>query len=161
MAFLIDGNNLLHAMAEAGPELGRAGLCKDLGLLVRGGQRVHVVFDGPAPPGPLARQIAAHAHGATVTYAAPRTADEVIERLIAEDSAPRQLVVVSTDRRIRKAARRRRAKPIRSEEFARRLTELADEASRPRHPLEPPEKRAGLAPDQADEWLRVFDIERG
>jgi len=158
MAFLIDGNNLLHAMAEVGPELGRAGLCKDLGLLVHRGQRVHVVFDGPAPPGPLARQIAAH--GAQVTYAAPRSADEVLERLIAEDTGPRELILVSTDRRIRRAAKHRGATAVRSEDFARRLIELAEQDRRRPHPLEPPEKRAGLAPGQAEEWLRVFGMGR-
>ena len=44
-------------------------------------------------------------------------ADSMIEELIAHHSAPKQLVVVSSDRRIQRAARRRKATAIDSEQW--------------------------------------------
>ncbi len=156
MPFLVDGNNLMHAMQAVGPEVGRDGLCKFLGHLVRHGERVCVVFDGPPPPGPMARRVAAH--NAEVLYAAPRTADEVIEERIQSDSAPRRLVVVSSDRHIRKAARRRRCQGRRSEPFARALLTVAESDRCAPVELEPAEKQTGLGPEQTQQWLREFGL---
>jgi len=49
--YLIDGNNLMHALAKAGGSASRVGLCRLLEKLTAGGQRVRVVFDGPARAG--------------------------------------------------------------------------------------------------------------
>ena len=87
-------------------------------------------------------------------------ADAAIERLIRRNSAPKRLHVVSSDHRIQKAAKRRRAKFYDSDAFltrlARRLT--PDERAAV---AEPREKQHGLsAAGEIDAWLRAFaDVE--
>ena len=165
-------------MKKAGLDLARSGLCVLLGELARRpprgaarretgapadrrraagthrGEAVTVVFDGPAPHGPLARQI--QAPGVRILYAAPEKADEVIARLIDDDSAPRRLIVVSTDRAIRKAARRRRCVSRLSEEFLDDLLRVADRPAGFTSPAEPRQKYQGLSADQTRQWLAEF-----
>lgn len=148
---LIDTSNVLHVTGVLPTHL--AGL--DVPMLARliaasryGRRRSVLVCDGVGPPaaasGPLAlpdahssmpaptntapsgKEIA----GLDVVYAgAGREADDVIELLIARDSAPRRLLVVSTDRRIARAARRRQARSISSEDF---LRQLANDSDKPK-----------------------------
>ena len=157
MPFLIDGNNLMHAMAAAGKDVGREGLCRLLAPLVTAGQPVHTVFDGPAPPAGVANQIATT--GVEVEFSLGRPADKLILKAIAADSAPKRLTVVSTDREIRAAARKRRCKGITSEAFAADLMQLNVAPPRDSGPAEPHEKRHGLTPDQTRHWLREFGFE--
>jgi predicted RNA-binding protein with PIN domain len=137
MPVLIDGNNLMFAAQDTGdPDhvIGRSGLCDALGEWARRSrERVHVVFDGPAPSAALAQQIA---HAAIrVSYSgAGVTADDVIEEILDSDSAARRLLVVSSDRAIRAAARRRRARDMRSDEFWALV--LRDLARKPRESVE-------------------------
>jgi predicted RNA-binding protein with PIN domain len=153
---LIDGNNLLYAaraLAESGPLLGRSMLCKALGQWARRrGERVHVVFDGPAPGRGLAEQIGDP--DIDVSYSGDRTADAELIALLEADSAARRALVVSSDREIGRAARRQRAHGMRAEDFWARLQR---DLSRPSpQPVEPKEKQRGLAPDVAEEWMREF-----
>ena len=76
--------------------------------------RTTVVFDAhDAPRG--CREVLEH-RGITVRFAAQyEEADDLIEELIDADSAPRRLVVVSSDHRLQRAARRRRAKAVDSD----------------------------------------------
>ncbi len=119
---LIDGYNLLHASSVFGRH-GRTSLERSrealLDWLARvleepQRQRTTVVFDArEAPPGlPDTLQ----KHGLQIRFA-PRggEADELLELLILEHSSPRNLVVVSSDHRVQRAARRRRAQAIDSE----------------------------------------------
>ena len=155
MPHLIDGNNLMHALAGIGVGADRRELVELLEVLAAGGQRVCVVFDGPAPEGRLAEPI--EAANVEVVFSGHGPADEIINRRIAENTAPRRLTVVSTDREIRAAARRRRCTAVRSEDFAPRLMRAFREAARPPAPPdEPPEKRRGLTPEQTAEWMRRF-----
>jgi hypothetical protein len=157
--YLIDGNNLIYAVAEVGPEVGRQGLVEMLDRWPGPDARVCVVFDGPAPPVGLARQI--DGAGVEVIYSAGRTGDEIICERIASDSAPRTLHVVSTDREIRRAARRRRCRSIRSETFARELLAELRRANQPAPPpAEPPEKRTGVTdPARRRQWLREMGFD--
>jgi uncharacterized protein len=122
---LIDGYNLLHAAGLAKTkyapgelERRRARLIAKLKDLLDPAQfaRTTIVFDArinpppdrPDPPsGPL-----------TVLFP-PRhqEADDLVEELLSKHSAPRQVLVVSSDHRLHKAARRRGATPIDSESF--------------------------------------------
>ena len=160
MPVLVDGNNLLHAARsaeEAGPLLGRSMLCDRLAEWAgRRGERVHVVFDGPAPEPALAKQIGNP--GIAVSYGGRLTADALLVEILETDSAARRLVVVSTDREIAQAARRRRARPIRSDEF---WALVRQDLARPvRRSLEPSEKLHGLDPAATDQWLRDFGFDR-
>jgi len=158
MPLLIDCYNVLHAEKPASlAGLGEASLC---GLLAaspwaRGG--VTVVCDGrPKPHSPDPGAV-----GAVVLIfsGAGRSADDVIIELIDKDTAPRRLTVVSSDRAIRRAARRRRARDWSSEEFLSRLARSARSgggggATSPGKPA------AGPLPDeQVDRWLDWFGID--
>jgi predicted RNA-binding protein with PIN domain len=156
---VIDGNNLLHAAREAeatGLLPGRSMLCDAIGRwALRRRERVHVVFDGPAPAAALATQIA-HPAIAVSYSGGGRTADAVLTDMIDNDSAARRLLVVSSDRAIIRAARRRRARPIRSDEFWRSLKrDLARPVS---DGAEPEEKEAGLSPEATMQWLDEFGL---
>jgi hypothetical protein len=155
MPCLVDGNNLLYALAQAGADAGRGRLVILLEAMAAAqDQLVTVVFDGAESPGSPQDE---HCHvRVKVLYAHPRTADELIEDQIAADSAPRRLIVVSSDRRLRAAARRRRCRCLPSQDFARLL--LRPPVRHP-GPAEPPEKRTGLAGDQTDQWLAEFGLD--
>ncbi|MDP6633349.1 MAG: NYN domain-containing protein [Phycisphaerae bacterium] len=153
--YLIDGNNLIYALADAGRELGREGLCKLLARLLDG-RPVTTVFDGPPPPAQMVKQI--EQTGVTVEYSSDRPADEVIIEHIQSNSAPRRLTVVSTDREIRQAARRRRCICKTSQEFATLLEELTNAPARRNRP-EPPEKTDGLSGRHVDKWMKEFGYE--
>lgn len=154
MSFLIDGNNLMCAVGAVGPDVDREGLCELLSHLAARDERVRVVFDGAERDGARAARFLPG--GVEAVFAFPRIADDVICDLIAADSAPRSLMVVSTDREIRQAARRRRCISCRSEEFVPFLLHLRDDPNR--GPDEPPEKQHGLSPEQTRAWLKEFRL---
>lgn len=123
MALLIDGYNLLHATGifghGRGPgtlERSRRALLDFLAATIAKEDlgKTTVVFDAKnAPPG-LPKRI--HHRGILVCFAPSHAeADDLIEELIRKDSAPRRLTVVSSDHRLHRAARRRRAKPLDSD----------------------------------------------
>jgi len=155
---LVDGNNLLHAARGAeqtGPLVGRSLLCDALAKWARRRrERVHVVFDGRAPRPDLAKQIGTS--DIRVSYSGRRSADAVLIETLETDSAARRILVVSSDHEIIRAARRRRAKAMRSGEF---WTMVQRDLSRPKaKPAEPPEKRRGLTPPAAEQWLKEFGL---
>ena len=123
MSLLIDGYNLLHAVGIIGRGIGPGGLQRArlalLNFLAESLKpkeiaRTTVVFDAAdAPPG-LPRVV--EHRGLVVRFAVGHPdADSLIEELIADDSAPRGLTVVSSDHRLRRAARRRKARPVDSD----------------------------------------------
>ena len=159
MPVVIDGYNLLHTArgVEGCSHLGRRQLCEMVaGWSHRTGEPALLVFDGAQPSEALASQL--HAEGVDVVYSgADRSADEVIGEQIRVSSAPRRLIVISTDRAIRQAARRRRCPHATSAEF---LELMARVLSRPQRPqVEPPEKRKGTPPEEVDDWLRQFGFD--
>jgi len=159
MPYLIDGNNLSFALDEMGLTVGREGLCKLLTLLLPEDPKVHVVFDGPPPPAGHAQQI--DSIGIQVSYAHPRSADDLILECINADTAPRRLNVVSSDREIRNAARKRRCPTIISQEFAKKLIAIDRAARQPDDTshTEPDEKQHGLNDQQTRQWLDEFGLE--
>ncbi len=161
MPVLIDGNNLLFAAQAAGDpdhRLGRDGLCAALSAwALRMRQRVRVVFDGPAPSEGFQAQLARDAVEVSFSGAGV-SADEALIDLLARDSAARRIAVVSSDREIARAARRRRARPMKSEAFWARLQDDLQRPARLPNP-EPREKRAGLSANATDHWLRELGLE--
>jgi len=96
--------------------------------------------------------------GLTVRFADPGSdADSMIEQLIEADSSPRKLIVVSSDHRLHRAARRRRAKAIDSDQWY--AETLRKRIERMRH------KSLGLKPEEPPSevdvrfWLRQFGLE--
>ena len=157
MPVLIDGNNLLFAALENDPERppSRSTLCRLLGQWARRtGEPVAVIFDGPEPNQALASQISDPS--VAVSYSGGVKADVVLEKTIDADSAARRLIVVSSDREVARAARRRKAKTMRSDDFWEMVQRELNRAEP--SPLEPPEKRRGLDSADTEEWLRELDL---
>ena len=115
-----------------------------------------VVFDGTEKRG-WADEVKA-AGLLKVIYSGPGVdADSKLEQLIKKSTAPRRLVVVSSDRQVRKAARRRRAKSLSSLDY---LQEMIKRHNRPApEPKDPWEKRHGVGEGQLDQWLEIFGID--
>lgn len=139
MRLLIDGYNFLAAsgvFASGSPTLAasRRALLDFLAgaLSPEDAAATTIVFDAAeAPPG-LPRQFTHR--GLLVRFAdRGQEADEVLEELIRQESAPRRLTVVSSDHRVQRAARRRKARAVDSElfrlELARRPQQAEAEAS--------------------------------
>lgn len=125
MALLIDGYNLLHASGIIGRGRGPGGLQRSREGLIEfliasldpaELAKTTIVFDAAeAPPG-LPRQYVQN--GVTIRFASGYdSADELIEELILADTTPRQLTVVSSDHRLHRAARRRKAAAIDSDRW--------------------------------------------
>lgn len=164
MATLIDGYNLLHAAGMLGRGIGSGSLARARNSLLRALAAslpagdlaaTTVVFDAKeAPPG-LPREETWH--GIRICYAVGyEDADALMADLVRRDSAPRRLVVVSSDRQVQRAARRRRATAVDSQTWFDQLR---------RRRLHPPEagpeespKTTGV-PTEAElaEWLEAFD----
>jgi len=162
MPVLIDGDNLLHAargVADDAQSASRAWLCR---LLTswdpQGLHHVTIFFDGVRPDSP--GDGPTEAGRLTIRYSDAWTADDLIIEAIESSSASRRLVVVSSDRAVRTAARRRRARSLDSGSFITKVLNDLDRAER-RAKREPPEKFRGLPPGEVDQWLKEFGIDPG
>ncbi len=162
MLFLIDGYNLLFAEGMIRGRAGPTGLEKArLGLLgmLKGAfgdeaGKVTVVFDAAkAPPGLEPEQ---DYHGIHVLFAKPgEQADDLIERLILHDSAPRQVSVVSNYHRIQQAARHRHCEVMSCGDFL----DLVERRRRQRPPARPQSesgKPESVSRGETQHWLREF-----
>ncbi len=163
MPFLIDGHNLIGAMPDLRLEDpdDEARLVERLQrLAMRTGRRITVIFDRGAP-GNISSWPSRG--GVTVRFApSGMTADEILIRQIQAERNPRGLIVVSSDRRVQEAARRRSAKAWSAPEFlaymqrqlgARSSIQVIEE-----------EKPEGVDAGELKYWMELFrgkDPERG
>ena len=125
VSLIIDGYNLIHAAGIMGRGVGpgsleraRQALVRTLAASVEPGElgRTVVVFDAASGDVPLGLPRTETIDGVTVRFASGYdSADALIEELIRRDAAPRRLTVVSSDHRIQRAARRRRARAVDSD----------------------------------------------
>src|SRR5581483_35244 len=123
MRYLIDGYNLMFALGllskqvrPDGVEPARRRLLEFLhARLGDDCGRATVVFDAARAP----RQTPAEEYdrGLHIYYALSQEADDLIEELIRRESTPQGLAVVSDDRRLREAARRRGCGVLRCLDF--------------------------------------------
>lgn len=157
--FLIDGYNLLCAVQKlqsADAEISDIRLCRIIAAYL---QKIddsgEIIFDGIGPPDKTGLQTRRHLE---VVFSGRLTdADTVIEHKIAASTGPRHLTVVSSDRRLRTAARRRKADSVKAEAF---WQQMQEELNRPEPtPTEPREKREGISEGETDRWLRRFGLE--
>jgi hypothetical protein len=162
MFFLIDGYNLIYArgglQGRSGPHVLEKARLRLLGLLhgSHGDEcgRVTVVFDAKhAPPGVDAEQ---DYQGIRVVFALTQDqADDLIEEMIRQASAPKKLTVVSDDRRIRTAAERRHCVAWKCDEYFDYLERRRSTRAQP-----PPAADAGkpdrLSPEETQRWLEEF-----
>jgi predicted RNA-binding protein with PIN domain len=157
--YLIDGYNLLHAMGVLGGKVGPRGLeraraallgrlCGDHG---ENTDSVTVVFDAAdAPRDAVAEE---EYRGLHIRYALDGEADDVIEKLIQQDAAPRQLTVVSDDRRLKQAGRRRRCSVLGCQDYLDSMEKRR--RSKPSASKANP-KPEGMSDEEARHWLREF-----
>ncbi len=163
MPLLIDGYNLLHAsdVFGHGTELtelhrSREALLRFLAAAIADKERAHttIVFDAAdAPPGlPQSYSF----EGMLVQFAREAgNADAMLEDLIEAHDTPRTLVVVSSDHRVQRAARRRRAKAVDSERW---WTELCAQSYH-RGDVAPPQFQkpaSNLSAAEIEYWVNEF-----
>jgi predicted RNA-binding protein with PIN domain len=152
---IIDGNNLLHTIIKLEEDPGAisdVGLCRILGRYFKlAGGKCEIVFDGT---GPQDKGRFDSISNLEVFFAGPGTdTDTVIEDKISASTAPKSLTIVSSDRRLRSAARTRRATSIKSDVF---WNDVQKQLNRKRPVKEPPEKRQGLNEGETEQWLEFF-----
>lgn len=148
--FLIDGYNLLHAVGmPARVERGQLQRHRERLLALIHERHAHdgvtVVFDAHHAPKNVGREQTIL--GIRVIFA-DGVADERIHEILAHDSAPRTLTVVSSDNQVQESARRRGAKSLSAQAFLDDMTPPAPPRARP------PEKPVADADRQ--HWLDVF-----
>lgn len=161
---LIDGYNLMHAAGFARERYAPGELEQErvrfldwlwrrLPPGLRG--RTVVVFDGGGSDNQYVGQAAFRELRLLFS---PRglEADDLLEELIEQHSSPRQLQVISSDHRLHRAARGRKATCLDSEDFLATLARLARQARERQRELEELSKPTGELPDQMREWLAVF-----
>jgi predicted RNA-binding protein with PIN domain len=157
--FFIDGNNLLHSVQKDDPDSGPISdvqLCHIIGSYLKlTGQNGEIIFDGTGPPDKCGFDGISNLE---VYFAGSGTdADTVIEDKITAKSAPKRLTIVSSDRRLRKAARARKATSIQSEVF---WNNMQKQLSRKKMTKEPAAKRRGLSESETRQWLEIFGLEQ-
>ena len=158
MPIIIDGYNLLRWVERLDPvyaAIDEASLCRMISqYLIRTRTHAQVIFDGIGPPDK--RELANIANMEVYFSGQDREADDIIEEKILESSAPKGLVIVSSDRRIRAAAGKRKATSIKSDYFWLSLIEQLD---RKKPTPEPQEKRNGISESETDQWLDMFGLD--
>jgi len=159
MPYVIDGYNLLWAIQKAGgPDATTdVQLCKVVArYLALVGEKGQIIFDGT---GPRDKSPFDRIGGLEVFFAgAGVDADTIIEGKLKASPAPRRLTVVSSDRRIRRAARARRAGAVKSEDF---WDSLCNELRHSKGRYEPAEKQQGISDSETDQWLDFFGLQDG
>ncbi|MGD0709521.1 MAG: NYN domain-containing protein [Anaerolineaceae bacterium] len=155
MPYLIDGHNLIpfiKGMSLSNPD-DEMELISRLQVFCREHrQKVEVFFDG-APAG----QSGTRKVGVVTTHFVPKDkiADDAIAlRLRALGRTAHNWTVVSSDRRVQGEAHASQARVVDSAAFARLLSGETRSGS-PSEKMERP-----LAPDEVDEWMRIFDPSR-
>ena len=163
---IIDGYNLMHAAGLARRSYGQGDLerCRNqlnrllLDLLGRDAiSRASVVYDAFESTSDTNRS---QDHGGLHVLYAPKgtDADTEIERLLNQHSSPKQVLVVSSDHRLHKAARRRKAACVDSEDFLTGIQSSAETKMRQlRQP--PPEKNVShqAGEEQLQSWADEFE----
>jgi len=173
---IIDGYNLMHAVGYAREKFGVGGLERSRNRLLRflanrleldERRRTTIVFDARTVPFEGVREQTIE-EMTVVFNQAGSDADTLIEELILEHSAPKQLEVVSGDRRLQKAIKRRKGIAVESEDFARLLRDRASIV--PGSPQDVDEKteadvvsdRGSPSESDTEFWLKVFgDVDTG
>jgi predicted RNA-binding protein with PIN domain len=163
MPVLIDGYNLLHVtgLFGRGPrgslEASRNALLGFLAAALQPNERAltTVVFDAAeAPPGLPDRY---SIHGIAVHYARDyESADDLLEVLIAAHHSPRKLTVVSSDHRVQRAAKKRRATAVDSHVWYHTAAERLKKGSKGVRELPEVKPDAPLTPGEVAAWVRFF-----
>ena len=156
--YLIDGHNLLYAIRGSGEEyqgMNEEIMCAVIGeYFSRIKDYGSLLFDGM---GPIDKSYFHSFENLEVDFSGgDHEADDFIEDRIEGDSAPRRLVVVSTDRRLRLAASKRRCKSLSSYDF---WVMVVKQLNRPeKRNVEPRGKRSGITDAETEGWMKFFGL---
>jgi hypothetical protein len=149
---ILDASNILHAARVPRGGDGVAWLLETLEAGRYAGLDITIVCDGvPGAAHPTLTRLVSGSRSRRVLYAAvpphDREADDVIEHLLHDARHPARLTIVSSDRRLRDAAKRAGARTIGSREFLGHLDADAVKraARKPDEPLDPGSVRWWLA----------------
>jgi len=165
MRWLIDGYNLMHAGGRIAPGIkpeqfsrARRRFLDDIAeaLGPEMAEQTTIVFDANSPP--VDFKLDSIYRGIRVIFAlGHENADARIEELISKHATPKTLTTVSTDRRIRQAATRRRAGSMTSEQYWQLIDDRKERVRPPRRPpkVEVPKPRPPVV-DEAAFWLEAF-----
>jgi predicted RNA-binding protein with PIN domain len=162
MPLLIDGYNLLYGAGIVGQGRGPGGLERSRHALIRfvaaglndaDRATTTIVFDAAGAPPGLPSTIVSE--GITIRFARGYAdADELLEELVTADHAPRKLTVVSSDHRVQRAAKRRRAKAIDSDVwYEAMLRRRADAGNQARAAADAAKPQATGDVDEVQFWL--------
>ncbi len=159
MPIIIDGYNLLHSIQKTREDfesISDVQLCRVISRYLKLiGQKGEIIFDGIGPPDKSGFD---NISNLEVIFSGRATdADTVIEHKIRANTAPKRLTIVSSDRRLRKAAQARKATDLKSEVF---WMDLQKQLSRKRPAREPEEKRQGISESETRLWMRFFGLEQ-
>ena len=154
MAYLIDGHNLIahiagFSLADPDDEARLVMLLRGY-ITARRGRRAVVVFDR----GVYGHPEKLDGYGISCVFArSPQDADEQLIRRMRSLKRPRDWMLVTSDRRVARAAEERGMKVMDSREFAGRL--LTPKGVKPAEHGEKADVR--LSEAEIEEWLRVFE----
>jgi predicted RNA-binding protein with PIN domain len=161
MRYLIDGYNLLYRLGLMRARMGPGELAgarqRLVSLLMRASGKdagqICIVFDSAAASAKRAPDRTDQ--GIDIRFAGRgEAADDLIEDLIRGHSAPKQLSVISDDRRLQRAARRRACRVVGCAAYL----EDIENKLRPHFPHRKADPaRAALPVDDRDFWIRTFD----
>ncbi len=160
MKVIIDGYNLFHhvrSQTDPPESLILSTLLRELmAWAERSRNDVLAVFDGRRPK-VIDESEFSKGRFRLVFVGSAHTADSAIMEFADTYSAPRNLMVVSTDREIRRHVKRRGCVAAVCEDFWAEVVALLNKPERPR---EPSVKQSGLATDgQRDYWLEFFGMD--
>lgn len=156
MTLIIDTCNVLHRTGILPPEL--AGIDErglvSLVLSSRYRNRGAILAcDGK----PRDRAISRGTPGITLHFPRPgETADELIMALIARSSAPKRLLVITSDREVASAARKRRCRILDSDSFLGHLAHDADRSARNHTDQTVLEESGSLG---VEDWIDQFQLD--
>lgn len=155
---IVDGYNLLRAvqnLSEQTAEITDAQVChilnRYLGIIKNKGA---IIFDGI---GPRDKSVFNNLANLEIVFSGRnKEADDVIEKLVLKNSAPKSLTIVSSDRRIKAAANRRKSTAVNSIDFWLDMLKTIDKKAKKKS--EPPEKYFGISESETEYWLRLFGL---
>ena len=154
MPYLVDGNNLAHALGllEAGMA-DRAACARTVRAFCQShGARATVFFDGPRPEGP---EGAMESRWVRMVFGDGRAADDLILQRVRNSKTPRDFIVVTSDKSLGDKARHQGATVERAHEFARRLNRPVGRAR-----VSSDKPTARETPEQIEAWLKLFGGKR-
>jgi predicted RNA-binding protein with PIN domain len=156
---IFDGYNLLHSIQKTGDypiSISDIQLCHIIGRYLKFiSEKGEIIFDGT---GPRDKSGFENIINLEVFFSGLNSdADTIIEDKIKSNTAPKRLTIVSSDRMLRDAARKRKATVVKSQVF---WDNLCKQLARKKTKPEPAGKRHGLSEGETDLWLKIFGLEQ-